>query len=220
MKARDLFNRIVSDIEAANILPGYKFRKRDSRFIFKTEWGQFFVELDHYSFYGESVCIRPVYEVRYDILHKWTEIFSKLSKIDHRDRSTFFSEINFAYKKSFEFIQDCTNYQEDCTSLINTLKTVMEYTQQAYATMEKAFEKEILPILQGKAELPNIAAEWAFHYLAMCLLCAPERYKEFKAMVLKRLEELNNRNEPNVIKYYADLDKILAYLETPGTLKL
>lgn len=111
MKARDLFNRIVSDIEAANILPGYKFRKRDSRFIFKTEWGQFFVELDHYSFYGESVCIRPVYEVRYDILHKWTEIFSKLSKIDHRDRSTFFSEINFAYKKSFEFIQDCTNYQ-------------------------------------------------------------------------------------------------------------
>ena len=53
----------------------------------------------------------------------------------------------------------------------------------------------------------------------MCLLCAPERYEEFKAMVLKRLEWLNNRNEPNVIKYYADLDKILAYLETPGTLK-
>lgn len=148
MKARDLFNRIVSDIEAANILPGYKFRKRDSRFILKTEW-QFFVELDHYSFYGESVYIRPVYEVRYDILHKWTEKFSKLSKIDHRDRSTFFSEINFAYKKSFEFIQDCSNYQGECTSLISTLKTVMEYKQQAYATMEKAFEKEILPHPSG-----------------------------------------------------------------------
>lgn len=85
---------------------------------------------------------------------------------------------------------------------------------------KKPLRRKYSPILQGKAELPNIAAEWAFHYLAMCLLCAPERYKEFKAMVLKRLEELNNRNEPNVIKYYADLDKILAYLETPGTLKL
>ncbi len=219
MYARDLFNRIVSDIEAANILPGYKFRKRDSRFILKTEWGQFFVELDHWSYFGYALTIRIIFMVRYNILHKWTETFSKLSKIDQRDRGTFFSKPNFAYKKTFEFIQDCSNYQEECASLISTLKTVMEYTQQAYATMEKAFEKEISPILQGKAELPDIAAEWAFHYLAMCLLCAPERYEEFKAMVLKRLEWLNNRNEPNVIKYYADLDKILAYLETPGTLK-
>ena len=92
----------------------------------------------------------------------------------------------------------------------------MEYTQQAYATMEKAFEKEISPILQGKAELPDIAAEWAFHYLAMCLLCAPERYEEFKAMVLKRLEWLNNRNEPNVIKILRRLRQDTGISRDPG----
>ena len=98
MYARDLFNRIVSDIEAANILPGYKFRKRDSRFILKTEWGQFFVELDHWSYFGYALTIRIIFMVRYNILHKWTETFSKLSKIDQRDRGTFFSKPNFAYK--------------------------------------------------------------------------------------------------------------------------
>lgn len=219
MYARDLFNRIVSDIEAANILPGYKFRKRDSRFILKTEWGQIFVELDHWSYFGYVLTIRIIFMVRYDILHKWFEKYSKLTIRDQRDRGTFFSSPNIRMKDEFEFYQDGHNYKEECTSLINTLKSMIEYTHSTYASLQKGFSKRILPILQGKAELPDGAAEWAFHYLAMCLLCAPERYEEFKAMVLKRLEWLNNRNEPNVIKYYADLDKILAYLETPGTLK-
>lgn len=219
MKASELFKLIVADIEAANVLPGYKLRKRDSTFILKTAWGQIFAELDHWSYCGYVLTVRIVFQVRYEALHKWFEKFSKLTIRDQRDRGTFFSSPNCPVKKTFDFYQDGSNYREECTSLIDTLRTMAEYTQRTYATLEKGFEKEILPLLRGEAQMPD-TAEWAFHYLAFCRLCAPELYDEFKAMVLKRLEELNNRNEPNVIKYYADLDKILAYMEAPGNLKL
>ena len=61
--------------------------------------GAVFVELDHWSYFGYALTIRIIFMVRYNILHKWTETFSKLSKIDQRDRGTFFSKPNFAYKK-------------------------------------------------------------------------------------------------------------------------
>jgi hypothetical protein len=73
--------------------------------------------------------------------------------------------------------------------------------------------KEIQPILDGEAELPDVGANWVFIDLTLCKLVGPDNYRQLKKILLDRVEFMYNRGEPNIKEYYEQLDEILSYLE-------
>lgn len=57
-------------------------------------------------------------------------------------------------------------------------------------------------------------ADWIFEYLLLTKLVDRDNYDNTKKVILERAEEMNKRDEPNIIEYYDKLDEILFYLET------
>ncbi|MBO4529001.1 MAG: hypothetical protein J5767_00005, partial [Paludibacteraceae bacterium] len=82
-----------------------------------------------------------------------------------------------------------------------------------YATLDLAYQHEIIPLLNGDKEMPDGGIEWAFIDLTLCRIVSPQNYDAFKKKVLERIEFLHSRNEPNLAHYYDILDEIIAYME-------
>lgn len=49
MKNKELFNTVVSRLETESFLSGFKFRKRDSTFMWQNHGLRRFIELDHWN---------------------------------------------------------------------------------------------------------------------------------------------------------------------------
>lgn len=71
------------------------------------------------------------------------------------------------------------------------------------------YHHEIIPILENKVEL----ADWVFEYLKLCRIVAPKNYPTLKEILLKQVEFMHTRGEPNIEIYYLKLEKILYDLE-------
>ena len=98
-----IFNEIINDLIQFDFFSGYKFRKRDSSFFFKTKGGKQIIELDHWTDAAKSsLVIYPIYGVRFDILSKWFEKFSvKKYKIKETEQVSLFLEICYLCKINF-----------------------------------------------------------------------------------------------------------------------
>lgn len=60
MTNKELFNTVISRLETESFLSGFKFRKRDSTFIWQNHGLRRFIELDHWNKNGLFI-IYPIY---------------------------------------------------------------------------------------------------------------------------------------------------------------
>lgn len=60
MTNKELFNTVISRLETESFLSGFKFRKRDSTFIWQNHELRRFIELDHWNKNGLLI-INPIY---------------------------------------------------------------------------------------------------------------------------------------------------------------
>lgn len=89
MNKKDVLG-IIEDVASDTFFNGFKIRKSDNSLIFKTDVGYKRITFNYYNSYdldrGDlALEIRPIYGVRFNILHKWFEKYSKKSIRDQRD---------------------------------------------------------------------------------------------------------------------------------------
>lgn len=82
-----------------------------------------------------------------------------------------------------------------------------------YANLQNMYDRRIVPILEGKQQLPDIGADWAFEYLTLTRIISPKDYEIVKAVIIKQIEWMNKRQEPNIVEYYPRLEEIIDSME-------
>lgn len=211
------FDKIVNDLAQLDFFSGYKFRKRDHSLFFKTESGKQFVELDHWRDRDtSSLVIYPVYGVRFDILHKWFEKFSVKTLQDQRDRASIsFSGSMLGLQDELNFDTNGDGYSNEFENFQIILKCA-EYVFSEYSSLDKLYNKTILPVLDGETELPDVGADWIFIDMALCKLVAPANFHKLKQIILSHVEKMYAHQEPNILDYYNRFEDIFHYLEYKG----
>lgn len=210
------FNKLASELLEDPYFQKYKFRKRDSSLILKTKYGIQFIELQHWSCGNLILVIHPQYFVRFDVLSKWFEKYSFKTLRDQRDGwYVGFTGDMLSRQDSFEFSynESAVRYRKELQKLKDCIIECSEYIFEEYSTLEKSYQKELVPILEGRKTLPNVGADWFFENLTLCKIVHPENYEALKAIHLKQAEIMYRRGEPNMSAYYERLPEILEYLE-------
>lgn len=212
------FDKIVNDLAQLDFFSGYKFRKRDYSLFFKTESGKQFIELDHWRERDttSSLVIYPIYGVRFDILHKWFEKFSVKTLQDQRDRASIsFSGSMLGLQDELNFDTNGDGYSNEFENFQIILKCA-EYVFSEYSSLDKLYNKTILPVLDGETGLPDVGADWIFIDMALCKLVAPANFDKLKQIILSHVEKMYAHQEPNIPDYYDRFEDIFHYLEYKG----
>ena len=112
-----------------------------------------------------SLVIYPIYGVRFDILSKWFEKFSMKKLQDQRDRASIaFSGDMLSMQYKFYFNLNGEKYATDFNELQAKVQKCAEYVFSEYSSLDKLYNKTILPILNGEVYLPDVGYTTAKNY--------------------------------------------------------
>lgn len=231
ISSKEMFTDIVSKLSIDPYFQNFKFRKKDSVFMKNDKKLGISkrISLDHW---GDPICkcltIRPAYRIRFDILHKWFEMFSfRPLKVQREDRSVGFStsmifdeEIDgFRYGDTdtylFLLYDNSAGFEERFEIFKRDIKYCSEYVFENFGNLKKMYFHCIIPILEGGLEtMSDIGVSDLFIYLTLCKIVNPSVYGEFKELALKRTREMIDKGEPNYVEYESKLDDIFNCLES------
>lgn len=197
---------------------GFKLRKQDAELIRRLPIGYEIVELQNWidtdSSSGKKVLIvHPLYLTRFNILHKWFEKFSFKTLSDQRgsysigfDGSMLDTKNEYHFPVSDNIFPQLDTFRND---IITNAKDVFN----KFKDLSDLYKYLVYPVIAGEKAAPDVGADWVFQYLLLTKIVDKRNYKKAKIVIMDRVEELQNRGEPNIERYYEKLDDILFYLE-------
>lgn len=160
-----------------------------------------------------SLVIYPIYGVRFDILSKWFEKFSmKICKTKETEPVSIFWGYAI-YARQVLFQLEWGKYATDFNELQAKVQKCAEYVFSEYSSLDKLYNKTILPILNGEVSLPDVGADWIFIDLALCKIVNPSNFHKLKQIILSHVRKMYMCKEPNILYYYDNLEDILQHLE-------
>lgn len=217
-----LLHDLIERLRCEPYFQDFSFRKRDNTLIKSIPGGYEAIEFQFWSGYDlaadcEAFVIRPLYLKRFDVLHEWFEKFSFKSIRDQRDSYTVgFDGEMLNSVNEFYFWPDKLNYESEFNKLKSVLIANAETVFTQFATLQQLYSYTIIPILDFTKELPNSGADWAFEYLKLTKMVDPDNYPLLKQLILKRVDEMNLKREPNIIEYHDKLGMIISEIESPS----
>ncbi len=210
---------ILEAIASDDYFKDYQIRKSDNSIIYKTANGYKRVRLVYYNSFDLerkdlALEIQPHYEVRFNVLHKWFEKYSKRElKYQRDDDSVRFWGAKLGLVDEYYFLENRNYYEEDLNRMkvdvINNARDLLE----KYSSLECCYQYLVDDEMKGNHPLPYIGIEWFFERLILARIIAPQNYDAVKQFFLKRLDEMIGWKEPNIMMYYNDLPMILEDLE-------
>ena len=211
MTNTSIFNAVIERLKNESFLTGFKFRKRDSSFLKQDGDLRQSIELDHWSKYGLLI-IYPIYGVRFDILLKWFEVYSLKTLQAQRDTPSVDFTGNMLHKNDkFAITED--DFEQRYITLRDLLEECTNMVFSAYTSLQNMYNLEIIPILKGKKQLPDVGADWVFRNLTLTRIVSPHDYEKMKTLILSQVRFMAGRNEPNIIEYIPRLDEIIEAME-------
>lgn len=211
--------KMLEVIASDDYFKGYQIRKSDNSIIYKTANGYKRVRLWYYNTFDLerndlALEIQPYYEVRFNVLHKWFEKYSKRElKYQRDDDSIRFWGEKLGLVDSYFFLENRNHYEEDVNRMkvdvINNAKDLLE----KFSSLEYCYHYLVVDEMKGNHPLPNIGIEWFFERLILTRLIAPQNYYTVKMFFLQKIDKMVGWKEPNVMMYYDDLPNILEDLE-------
>lgn len=158
--------------------------------------------------------IQPYYEVRFNVLHQWFEKYSKRELKYQRDDDSirFWGEL-LGTTDRFFFLENRKYYEEDLNRMrVDVIQQSKEIFSK-YSSLNGCYDYLVGDVLKGERPLPSIGIEWFFERLILTKIVAPSNYDSVKRVFLQRIDEMIERNEPNVMMYCHDLPTILKDLD-------
>lgn len=212
MKSK-LFETIISDIKEDPFFSEYKFKKSENKLYRHDDDNTLFVELDHWQDYGECT-IYILYGRRFEILTKWFEKFSFKTLRDQRNNpNVMYDNTDFGQEEYIYFDYKFSDYKEKIRKMLPMIKRNLTSFAKKYSTLEDYYREDVLPVITGEKELPDVGADWIFIYLTLGFLVDRENYTTLKNKIIERVEWMHSRDEPNVEHYYNRMDEIISYME-------
>jgi len=218
MNKKDVLG-IIEDVASDTYFNGFKIRKSDNSLIFKTDVGYKRITFNYYNSYdldrGDlALEIRPIYGVRFNILHKWFEKYSKKSIRDQRDSySIGFVGSMIDRQSEFYFLESRKDFEKDLRKIKMEVVENAKLIFSKFSKLEGYYEYCIGDVINNKRQLPNEGFDWVVEYLIATKVIDPSNYELVKGLVLQRVEYMKGRNNPNIKLYYPEIPTILKDLE-------
>lgn len=212
--------KIMETIFSDSYFHNWAIRKSDNAIISKTEYGYKRVIFWYHNGYDLkrddlALEVRPTYAIRFNVLHKWFEKYSKRQLKDQRDDSSVgFVGRMIGAKDEFCFLENRTEYEKDLRELYIEVVENSKLIFNKYSSLHDYYRYIVEETVNGKREFPDQGIEWAMRFLIGTKIEAPSDYQRVKEAVLQKIEIMKDRNEPNIMMYYDDLPMILEDLES------
>jgi hypothetical protein len=216
-------NDILPDFLKEDFFKDFKYRKNDNALTFKTKLGynrisfhtsqSYDGRLENSSDYslseGLALKIYPVYGVRFNIIHKWFEKFSYKSLSDQRDNYTIGVDGQMLNRKNeYLFMHNGYHLSEDKKLFVNEIIQNAQYFFNRYETIKQYYINDVLPVLNKQKMMSEVGADWIFEYLATVKIVDSSRFFEMVEILKAQIEIMNNYGEPNLSRYYNQIDGI------------
>lgn len=211
-----VFQTIIDNLLSNPFFSDFTFRKRYSTLICKNVNGWRAVELDHWEEQGmDMLVIYPIYCVKFNVVSKWFEKFSVKNLRDQRDNATINIDNKMLglHSMYYNFNNNGAGFFDDYVKMESDIIDCAKYVFGNYGTLQQTFDRLIRPVIKGETELPDVGADWIFEYLTICRIISTKDYDQLKSILLKHMDWMHSRNEPNVADYYNRVDEILDCLE-------
>ncbi len=212
--------KIIEAIASDPFFKEYVIKKKDASIILKSDIGYKRVVFQYYNTYdlkrdNLAIEIKPNYDIRFNILHKWFEKYSKRTLADQRDDySVGFIGDMIGATNEFFFLESRQDYYTDLQALYDEVVKNAKNVFSKFTTLENYYDYCVNDVLTEKWELIHVGFEWVTEYLIATKLVAPSNYETVKNLILKRVEWMLGRDNPNIKLYYDDLPMILEDLES------
>ena len=218
MNKKDILG-IIEEIVQDAFFKEFGVKKSDNSIVCKTKYGLKGVRFNYYNSFDlkrEELALEicPNYQIRFNVLHKWFEKYSKRTLKDQREDSSIGLVGSMIGKTDdFYFLENRKDFHKDLRTLHNEVVENARYIFSKFATIEGYYDYCINDAICGKRELPNGGFEWVPEYLIATKIVAPSNYEKVKKLILNRVEWMMGRQNPNIELYYNDLPTILEDLE-------
>jgi hypothetical protein len=216
---KNLIEKIVAGLINDTSFDEYKFRKKDSCLIKRTEFGYEAIELQSWEGYDltrekEALIVKPLFLKRFDVLHRWFEKYSFKSKQDQRNNySIGFDGKMLNRTDKFYFLLNEESFETDFEKFRKEALSNSQYVFSHFASLEDLYKYYIDPVLKGEAELPNIGADWIFEYLTIAKFVNNDSFGALKKILEKWATKMYENREPNIVEYYSKFQEIVEYLD-------
>ena len=211
--------RIMEAVASDSFFKDFKIKKSNNSILCNTDYGYkrvYFLYNNSYDLKRGALAleIRPHYFIRFNVLHKWFEKYSKRTLKDQRDDySIGFNGGMIGETDEFFFLENRKCYESDLQKLRMEIVKNANRVFSKFATLNDYYDYCIEDVLMGKHSLPDMGFEWVVEYLIATKIVHPSKYHLVKELVLQRVDYMLSRNEPNIKMYYKDLPNILVDLE-------
>lgn len=217
-----LHQKIIDALVAEPLFAEFKYSKSYDGIVKKTKFGHqrvdMYIQWDGYDLQKKELAVTIMnigYGVRFDVLHKWFEKYSTKILAYQRTADSIgrtASMLGFKdYPRSYDFVYSGEDFEENLAEMVRDIVKVATYFFDKYRSLEDLYEALVVPVLEGKEELPGVGADWIFQYLTLTKLVDNKNYDKLKELILGRTGWMNA--EPNIIKYKEKLNEIFEYLE-------
>ena len=222
MNTKELLDRIFERLKEENCLKGFKLKRSESVFIRRKNSGfdqrgfGHYVTVKSHSEPDLGLNLRLYFTNRYDILHTWFERYDMYQIESLRSESSFwYTPKNLGLDDMNFFSFDGDDFETAYDSFLNEIITGADYFFNRANSLKKCYENYIVPAIKdGSSVLPDYNESWAFIYLALAKIVAPENYALIKSLIMERVDYMIKRNEPNIILYKDTMPEICAFLES------
>ena len=222
MNTKGLLDRIFESLKEENCLKDFKLKRSESEFIRRKNSGFDQIGFGHYvtvKSHSEpdlGLNLRLYFTNRYDILHTWFERYDMYQIESLRSESSFwYTPKNLGLDDMNFFSFDGDDFETAYDSFLNEIITGADYFFNRANSLKKCYENYIVPAIKdGSSVLPDYNESWAFIYLALAKIVAPENYALIKSLIMERVDYMIKRNEPNIILYKDTMPEICAFLES------
>jgi len=211
------------------IFQEFKYIKSQGGIVHKTKFGfqrvAMYFHWDSYNRERQEFAFKIMhigYGIRFNVLKKWFEKFSFKTLKDQRDnyvlgRTARMLKPFSVYPDSYTFLYSGEDFDENLAKMVKEITEVATYFFEKYRTIENIYKDLVVPILEGKSDLPDKGAgvDWIFEYLTISRLVDIGNYEKLKQILLKHIVFLNEPPypNPNIVQYNDKLDEIFEYLE-------
>ena len=222
MNTKELLDRIFGMLKEEDCLKDFKLKRSESAFIRRKNSGFDQIGFGHYvtvKSHSEpdlGLNLRLYFTTRYDILHTWFERYDMYHIESLRSESSFwYTPKNLGLDDMNFFSFDGDDFETAYNSFLNEIITGTDYFFNRANSLKKCYENYIVPAIKdGSSALPDYNESWAFIYLALARIVAPENYTLIKSLIIERVDYMIKRNEPNIILYKDTMPEICAFLES------